>query len=87
MIDEPTSWPEALRQAAAWFDLVDALLAGITVEDNVSGDAVKLIDHIGSGREIQDDLLKLASVIERHDAERAEGHCAAPLEFWPGAQP
>lgn len=82
--DSPRTWPEKLREAAAWFDTVDKLLALLVVEVAATGETYKLVDKIGSGSEIQDDLIWLAQAIEQHDAEREAGRCASPLEFYPG---
>lgn len=81
-MNAPDTWPAKLREAAEWFDLIDKLLAACTIEDNEAGDAAELIDQIGAGREIQDDLLALARGIEKHDADREMGRCAAPIEFY-----
>jgi hypothetical protein len=62
--ESPETWPEKLREAAKWFDLIDTLLAALTVEDNATGEATKLIDRIGAGREIQDELLALADLLD-----------------------
>lgn len=80
-------WPSRLREAATWFDLIDKLLDAITVEDNETGDARRLIDDIGAGREIQDDLMRLADGIAAHDADREMGRCAAPIEFYAEIRP
>lgn len=62
--NSPDNWPEKLREAAEWFDLVDELLESITVEDNATGRAERLSDKLGAGRGIQDDLLRLADQLE-----------------------
>lgn len=60
-----TDWPAKLREAAAWFDTVDRLIASIKVIP-IEGDTYTydLIEKIGRGREIQDDLNILANRME-----------------------
>ena len=78
----PTTWPEKLREAARWFDTVDELIGCLTVEVKETGEVYPLVDRLGSGTEIQDDLRRLADGIERHDADREAGTCSSPIEFY-----
>lgn len=67
----PTTWPEKLREAAEWFDTIDRLLAVITIEDNATGEIRRLVDQIGTGTEIQDDLRHLANLLETETLHEA----------------
>lgn len=56
---------ELLRECAKWFDLVDELCDSIVVTVAATGETYRLIEKIGSGRELQHDLLRIADDLEK----------------------
>ena len=62
--DEPHTWPEKLREAAAWFDTFDKLMGRLQVV-TLGGTEKLLVSALTGGSQIQDDLRFLADEMER----------------------
>jgi hypothetical protein len=64
------TWPEKLRQAAIWYEIVQELVAVAITSDKTTPKLQELLDEIDVGADIQDDLYRLADILEAQEEEK-----------------